>query len=111
MSTPSTLCLYKLEAVPNIFTSLHPNVYTTTLPSLGLIDRLYGVESVDGQQVPWDRLQTYVEYLNSQSPDKTVYKVLYIVRHGYGYHNDVMARVGSDAWKVCCASKYNTVDS
>jgi hypothetical protein len=79
----------------------------TTLPGLGLIETFDGLDgfaaSIDTKETnrrPWDRFKSYVHYLNQESPDTTSYKVLYITRHGLGYHNAFKAQVGSDAWNV-----------
>lgn len=77
----------------------------TTLPGLGLTDsfeREYGFNNplIDSNKKPWENFKIYVDYLNEQNPDTTQYKVLYITRHGLGYHNAFETQVGREAWNV-----------
>ena len=83
----------------------------TTLPGLGLIDRNYDdvagqAESIttnggDGDpSKPWVRFRDHVHALNARDPARTTYKILYITRHGFGYHNYYEAKVGTEAWDV-----------
>jgi hypothetical protein len=82
-----------------------PKYKAVTLPGLGLIETFDGLDgfamSIDKQasnSKPWERFTAYVQYLNQESPGS--YKVLYITRHGQGYHNAVKVQVGSEAWEV-----------
>jgi len=106
VSDGTTRC-YKFEAVNGIFLDLEAGVYTTTQPSLGLIDQVYSNDDSEDQPgkslsepKPWQRLKTYIEHLNTQAPKTVSFKILYLVRHGFGYHNEYMAKVGHDAWNV-----------
>ncbi len=91
----------------------------TTLPELGLIDQQYDEdEDDDADQAdstttgggggdasfprkPWTRFRDHVHALNARDPARTTYKILYITRHGFGYHNYYEAKVGTEAWDVC----------
>lgn len=42
----------------------------------------------------------HVGHLNSQSSSNVVYKVIFLTRHGVGYHNDKHAQVGDELWEV-----------
>ncbi|TVY65628.1 putative phosphoglycerate mutase [Lachnellula suecica] len=61
--------------------------YTTT--NFGLIDRAYDAdaESDKGRKTQWERFENEVARLNHESGPRTQYKVLYMGRHGEGYHN------------------------
>ena len=103
MAVDKAACHFSFKAVPGIFADLQAGVYSTTAPSLDLVDQIYQSDEISSSapsKKPWQRLQSYVHYLNAQSPATTSYKVLYIVRHGFGYHNEFMAKVGNEAWKV-----------
>lgn len=106
---PAT-CHFKFQALSGFFVDYvteaqrDPSFRVTTLPRLGLTEREYETDRLfDGAghgAKPWDRFKKYVEHLNTQSPEGTTYKVLYITRHGYGYHNAYEAKVGREAWNV-----------
>ncbi|CAD6573642.1 MAG: hypothetical protein CYPHOPRED_005185 [Cyphobasidiales sp. Tagirdzhanova-0007] len=42
---------------------------------------------IDKSENRWRNLSSYIENLNSQSDNLTAYKLIYIARHGEGYHN------------------------
>ncbi|KAH8205545.1 hypothetical protein TruAng_000251 [Truncatella angustata] len=71
-----------------------------TQPGLGLLDRAYDGEDTHdaNESARWARFANYVQRLNSQSKDGESYKVLFLIRHGFGVHNQVMEKVGSQAW-------------
>jgi hypothetical protein len=74
-----------------------------TLPSLGLVPQVYATDHLDPNgmsQPPWVRFKSFIESLNAQEPASKFYKVLYLTRHGLGYHNVFEAKVGREAWNV-----------
>jgi hypothetical protein len=103
---------WKFEAVPDIFRDLselqsHSKGNITTQPGLGLLSRPYPTDAQSGQQNPsqgsqsdWARFVHHVAALNDQAPPNVQYKVLYLTRHGVGYHNLKSAEVGRDEWNV-----------
>lgn len=109
------MCYYQFRAIPEIFVdyakkaSNDPMFRATTLPSLGIIERKYPTDDqvAFGYSKPWARLKTYVEHLNEQESGQTSYKILYITRHGLGYHNVFEAEVGREAWNVSLQSILN----
>jgi len=48
----------------------------------------------------WLKLNKYIRYLNEHADAKTQFKVLYLGRHGQGYHNVAEAKYGTAAWDV-----------
>ena len=75
----------------------------TTLPGLGLIDRVYETdEAFDPRREKhgWERFAHYLDHLNETGGGTAVYKLLYAARHGEGYHNVKEAEVGTAAWEV-----------
>lgn len=48
----------------------------------------------------WQRFAKHVERLNRAAADGETYKVLFVTRHGQGYHNVMEAKVGTAAWEV-----------
>ena len=101
---------FKFEAIDGLFFDYaqqakeNPGVIATTLPSLGLLDTALKLaitgEAALTSKKPWQALRAYVDQLNKQSPDSTSYKVLYLTRHGEGFHNAAHARFGTEAWDV-----------
>lgn len=82
-----------------------PNIKLTTQPSLALISRDYpslnGENEASGDdQKPWVRFAAHVRALNRATPDNIRYKVMYLTRHGFGYHNKKHAEVGTEDWDV-----------
>ena len=70
---------------------------------MGLINRTYPTDaSYDPgkKKTQWERFENYVRYLNSTSKNGESYKVLYLGRHGEGWHNVEEAKVGSHLWDV-----------
>lgn len=71
--------------------------------NFGLIIRPYDTDRTfdpDNQKTQWERLGHKVETLNRESPPEVSYKLLYLGRHGEGYHNVAERRYGTDAWDV-----------
>jgi hypothetical protein len=109
MTSKSATCQFQFQAVSGFFIDFveearrGTSFRATTLPGLGLIDRTYETDvdknSKDDQKL-WKRFRDYVNYLNDQSATTTTYKVLYLTRHGLGFHNSFESEVGRDAWNV-----------
>ncbi|CED82588.1 Predicted phosphoglycerate mutase [Phaffia rhodozyma] len=72
--------------------------YNALNASFGLID-----QSKDR----WRNFQKKIHQLNQESDDLTSYKVIYMARHGEGYHNQAQAFYGDAAWD-CFFSQLNT---
>lgn len=71
----------------------------TNLMQFGLINRTYPADSsASGNLTQWQRFEHQVYQLNRQAPRGTEYKLLYMGRHGDGYHNDAQAYYGTPAW-------------
>jgi len=54
----------------------------------------------DGTRTQWQRFNKYLKYLNSKAPKHVEYKLLFIGRHGEGYHNAAQTYYGTPAWNV-----------
>lgn len=73
----------------------------TTQPRFGLLTRSYPTDdSGAGDQQDWTRFAKYVNQLNVDSPSHVQYKVLYLTRHGFGFHNKMEKQVGTAEWDV-----------
>ncbi|KAI4844605.1 phosphoglycerate mutase family protein [Aureobasidium sp. EXF-8845] len=69
--------------------------------NFGLIQQSYpsdaSFEDVD-EATPWQRLEHYIRELNKNAENGVEYKVLYLGRHGQGYHNAAETRYGTKLW-------------
>jgi hypothetical protein len=64
-----------------------------------LIDRSYpGEDNSDGKQ--WKRFEAYVSSLEAAKKEGESFKVLFLGRHGEGWHNVAEAKYGTKAWDV-----------
>ncbi|KAK4122255.1 phosphoglycerate mutase-like protein [Parathielavia appendiculata] len=94
----------KYTAVTGFFehdTQPGPPFLATTLPGLGLIDRVYetdGKFDPQRQKAAWERFARYLDHLNRPG-SRAVYKLLYAARHGQGYHNVMEAEIGTVLWE------------
>lgn len=53
---------------------------------------------LDKTEDRWKRLTARIHELNGDSDDLTAYKLIYLARHGEGYHNVAEAKYGKEAW-------------
>ena len=68
--------------------------------NFGLLNRSYPSDKTLNLRNPtqWQRFHHQVSLLNGQAAKGTRYKLLYLGRHGDGYHNDAQAYYGTPAW-------------
>lgn len=72
-----------------------------TATNFGLINRTYpATAGSQGNLTQWQAFARQVEALNAAAPLNTVYKVLFMGRHGEGYHNAAESYFGTPAWNV-----------
>ena len=81
--------------------STNASTFNFTTTNFGLINRSYPLD--DSLQHPdkltqWQRFAKYVHSLNKGAPKGTDYKLLFLGRHGDGFHNDAQAFYGTPAW-------------
>jgi hypothetical protein len=67
---------------------------------MGIIKRSYPTDDTTEEESQWGRFATYVQHLNSAAKPGQVYKVLFLGRHGEGFHNVQEALVGTPMWDV-----------
>ncbi|KAI1100917.1 phosphoglycerate mutase-like protein [Jackrogersella minutella] len=78
-----------------------PKTFDYTTANFGLIDRTYSTDGEFdpvGKKTQWERFAYYVNTLNRDSDRNTQYKVLFMARHGEGYHNAAESYYGTPAW-------------
>ena len=88
--------------------STNATTFNFITTNFGLINQTYTNDS--GRNHPnstqWQRFSNQVSLLNHQAPHGVEYKVLFMGRHGDGYHNDAQAFYGTPAWN-CYYSEMN----
>lgn len=79
--------------------SVNKPAKTSQTEDFGLIQRAYPTDTPETTKDPaWKRLARYVQHLDTTSPDGVSYKLLYMGRHGEGYHNVAEAFYGTKDW-------------
>ncbi|KAK9428559.1 histidine phosphatase superfamily [Lipomyces doorenjongii] len=104
LATPSYI---KYESVSGYFLqdldSTNDTTFNFMTTNFGLRNRTYtsSSSSTDGtteNQTQWERFAKHVWQLNEESDYGVEYKVLFIGRHGEGYHNTAESYYGTPAW-------------
>ncbi|TAQ85218.1 Sedoheptulose-bisphosphatase/4-nitrophenylphosphatase [Chlorociboria aeruginascens] len=76
-----------------------PSTFDYTTTNFGLINRNYPNDNeCDSSFTQWQKFEHYVANLNAKSGKNTNYKVLYMGRHGEGWHNAAETYYGTPAW-------------
>ncbi|KAK3671297.1 putative phosphoglycerate mutase pmu1 [Recurvomyces mirabilis] len=79
--------------------STNASTFDYTATNFGLINQTYsGTTSSTANLTQWQQFQAQVAALNAAAPLNTVYKVLFMGRHGEGYHNAAETFYGTPAW-------------
>lgn len=82
-------------------TSTNSSTFSFTATNFGLINRTYPTDTnydPRGKKTQWQRFANQVFRLNRDAPHDTQYKLLYMGRHGEGYHNTAESFYGTPAW-------------
>ncbi|KAI1633706.1 histidine phosphatase superfamily [Biscogniauxia mediterranea] len=77
------------------------STFDYTKSNFGLINRTYPTDSQfdpQNKRTQWERFAYYVDTLNRDSDSNSQYKVLFMGRHGEGYHNAAESFYGTPAW-------------
>ncbi|KAH6662971.1 histidine phosphatase superfamily [Halenospora varia] len=76
-----------------------PGTFDYTATNFGLINRTYPTDNeCERSYTQWQKFEHYVDTLNQRSGSKVDYKVLFMGRHGEGYHNAAETYYGTPAW-------------
>ncbi|KAN0121770.1 phosphoglycerate mutase-like protein [Hyaloscypha variabilis] len=93
------------SSVPGYFlqdlNTTNTSTFDFVATNFGLINQTYPADAQfdpTGQKSQWERFENQVFRLNLQSPSNVQYKVLFIGRHGEGYHNAAETYFGTPAW-------------
>ncbi|KAE8372141.1 histidine phosphatase superfamily [Aspergillus bertholletiae] len=82
--------------------STDPSTFDFTTTNFGLINRTYpsdkGHSKKNNHHTQWERFYNQVVELNHKAPHNVDYKVLFLGRHGQGWHNAAEDYYGTPAW-------------
>lgn len=93
----TTVTGYFLQDEP----STNASTFDFMTTNFGLINRTYPADTTLHSRrnlTQWQRFKHQVTQLDHEAPRGTEYKLLYMGRHGDGYHNDAQAYYGTPAW-------------
>ena len=94
------MALWNFEIIPDYFVNClelerqSPGHKVATQPDFGL------AFSQTGDTKPWHLFVDHVAQLNREGGETRAYKIIFLSRHGLGYHNVQEAKVGTEAWDV-----------
>lgn len=98
--------------VPGLFLQDDPSTNVSTFnfmtTNFGLINRTYPTDDAckgGRQATQWERFAHYVASLNREAPKNVEYKLLYMGRHGEGWHNAAESYYGTPAWNCYWSEK------
>ena len=107
---------YKAEHVPNFFFTARdqcePLFYQPANIKFGLIPRPYDetmeevMTNIQYKPTDWQRFVYYIHKLNRDSNQRKSYHILFLGRHGQGFHNLAESWWGTSAWEC----KWSTLD-
>ena len=101
----TTVTGYFLQDEP----STNASTFNFMTTNFGLINRTYPADTTLHSRhnlTQWQRFHHQITQLNRAAPHGTQYKLLYMGRHGDGYHNDAQSYYGTPAWN-CFYSELN----
>ncbi|RDW76421.1 histidine phosphatase family protein [Aspergillus mulundensis] len=80
--------------------STDPSTFDYTSHNFGLLDRTYESDTLHPSKnlTQWQRFHAQLQYLNAQAPAHVQYKLLFLGRHGEGWHNAAEDYYGTPAW-------------
>ncbi|KAL2006899.1 hypothetical protein VTN00DRAFT_9567 [Thermoascus crustaceus] len=93
----STVTGYFLQDDP----ATDPSTFDYVSTNFGLINQTYDTDAQfdpDGQKTQWERFEHKVRTMNGMSGDSVECKVLFLGRHGQGYHNVAEEFYGTEMW-------------
>ncbi|KAF2623883.1 phosphoglycerate mutase-like protein [Macroventuria anomochaeta] len=66
--------------------------------NFGLIERVYPTDKQETDEKIWPRFERYIRSIASSAKEGESFKVLFLGRHGQGWHNVAEAKYGTKAW-------------
>ncbi|KAH7119831.1 histidine phosphatase superfamily [Dendryphion nanum] len=105
VSAERTSNYFNYTVVPGIFQQDDPSTdaskFNFTASNFGILNRTYPSDSSCPDRkhsTQWQRLSHYIDTLNSHPSRKERYALLFLGRHGEGYHNAAESFFGTPAW-------------
>ncbi|GMM32697.1 putative phosphomutase [Saccharomycopsis crataegensis] len=89
-ATKKYLRPWKFEIVPGFFKQSEPE---TDAFKFDYIEEDFGLNKPS-----WTKLVEELQQLNLESKDNVSYKLLFLARHGQGWHNYAIVKYGQEAW-------------
>lgn len=90
------------STVPGYFlqddNSTNATTFDYTATNFGLINQSYPTDESDSGLTQWQRFAKVVASLNHKAPKNVDYKLIFMGRHGEGYHNSAESTYGTPAW-------------
>lgn len=80
---------WSFEVVPHVFRQSSQDTDDT---SFDYLREDFGIE------MPWPQVQAKLDHLNAQLGPDEQYKIVFMARHGQGFHNVAHDKYGDDAW-------------
>lgn len=80
---------WKFEVVPNIFRQSSKDTDDT---SFDYMKENFGIEK------SWNEITEELSKFNENGDGSVVYKIIFLARHGQGYHNVAHEKYGNDPW-------------
>jgi broad specificity phosphatase PhoE len=100
VTTPTSGSYIQYSTVPGYFlqdlNSTNATTFSYTATNFGLINQTY--PGVDASLSQWQQFQQVVAQLNQAAARNVDYKLLFMGRHGEGYHNAAESYYGTPAW-------------
>lgn len=101
-ATPSVHSSITYSTVTGYFLQDEPTTNASTFDfastNFGLINRTYTASSKEGHQTQWQRFERELKRLQREAPEDVEYKLLFMGRHGEGFHNAAEEFYGTPAW-------------
>ncbi|OOF94656.1 hypothetical protein ASPCADRAFT_516101 [Aspergillus carbonarius ITEM 5010] len=104
-SSPPSESHWRFTTVPGFFYQSEPTTDASTFDyassNFGLIPRPYPTDTTAPEvetKTPWERFAHHIRSLNHTADENTCYKVLFLGRHGEGYHNVAEREYGTVEW-------------
>ncbi|KAI4717450.1 phosphoglycerate mutase family protein [Aureobasidium sp. EXF-10727] len=105
ITLPPPNARYQFSVVENIFKQGLPGTDADTFEyakeNFGLIQQEYPSDTTlddAANKTQWQRFEHHIRELNAHAEEGVEYKVLYLGRHGQGYHNVAESRYGTKLW-------------
>ncbi|KAK2747961.1 hypothetical protein FQN57_001552 [Myotisia sp. PD_48] len=96
---------FEYSTVPGYFlqdeTSTDYHTFDFSKSNFGLINREYDTDQAfdpEHEKSQWQRLERKIQSLNEKAAPNTQFKLLFLGRHGQGYHNVAESIYGTPAW-------------